>query len=383
MDGWPDAGESYRVTSVRPNPTVRELRLAGTATQPSIMTATPDDLPAVITDTARQWTEGLSTDYEKVQAIVTNLHDGFVYSTDVDYGDDPNALETMLTENKTGFCQQFASLMAMMLRALDIPARVALGFTNGTETTTQDGRDAWVVRLRDYHAWVEVPFQGQGWLPFDPTPTFAGDPSAPYVRQALVPERKCPQNRPQCGPRDPGDQSDGIGGGEHNVKGGLNEEEGPVAGDLTLGRAPDDEALPYGRIGLLVLGIALAVAIAIPLAREARRRRRLRSAREPRALILTTYDVFAERAAELGWARVPGETPREYGERLEAADGLDDGVRTSLDRMTATVVRAAYAPTVPDPTASEVTTADASAVLTALRHKTSWRQRLVGLYRTD
>jgi hypothetical protein len=327
----------------------------------------------------------MSTDYEKVQAIVANLHNGeFDYSTDVDYGDDPNSLETMLTETKTGFCQQFASLMAMMLRAIDIPARVALGFTNGTKTMTSDGRDAWVVRMRDYHAWVEVPFQGYGWLPFDPTPTFAGDPSAPYVREALDgPEKTCPQNRPQCGPRGSGD---GIekGGGEHNIKNPQgNEEGGPVAGDLSRGPVPVDEALPYGRLGLLLLGIALAFAVAIPLVREARRRRRLRAAHEPRELILTTYDVFAERAAELGWGRAPGETPREYRERLEAANGLDDGVRSSLDRMTATVVRAAYAPTVPDTTASEVTTADASAVLTALRHKTSWRQRLVGLYRRD
>ena len=129
--------------------------------------------------------------------------------------------------------------------------------------------------------------------------------------------------------------------------------------------------------------MGLIVATAIPVLREARRRRRLRAAREPRQLILTTYDVFGERAAELGWPRGPGETPREYRTRLGTMEGLDDDARTSLDRMTTAVVEAAYAPGSPATTASMETTADASTVLSALRHSTSWRERFVGLYRRD
>ena len=63
--------------------------------------------------------------------------------------------------------------MALMLRLLGIPARVAVGFTSGT----RDG-DTWVVTDHDAHAWVEVWFAGQGWVPFDPTPgrgTLGGD----------------------------------------------------------------------------------------------------------------------------------------------------------------------------------------------------------------
>jgi transglutaminase-like putative cysteine protease len=384
MDGWPDAGESYTVTSVRLNPTIRDLKLVGTSAEPSAMTAIPDDLPAVIEETAKQWTDGLSSDYEKIQAIVANLHQ-FAYSTDVDYGDygdDPSSLETMLTTTKTGFCQQFASLLAMMLRSIHIPARVGLGFATGTPTTTPDSHDAWVVRMRDYHSWVEVPFQGYGWLPFDATPTFAGDPSAPYVRDP-GPEKTCPQNRPRCDAGGPRNQ-DGIGGGEHNVKGGtLNEEHRNFVGDLSLGPVPNDEPFPYGRMALLLVVMGLIGAIAIPVLRAARRRRRLRAAREPRQLILATYDVFGERAAELGWPRGPGETPREYRTRLGAVEGLDDDARTSLERMTAAVVEAAYAAGSPDTTASKETTADASTVLSALRHSASWRERLVGLYRRD
>ena len=55
--------------------------------------------------------------------------------------------------------------MALMLRYLGIPARVAVGFTSGK---WKDG--GWTVTDRDAHAWVEAWFAGYGWLAFDPTP---------------------------------------------------------------------------------------------------------------------------------------------------------------------------------------------------------------------
>ena len=55
--------------------------------------------------------------------------------------------------------------MALMLRYLGIPSRVAVGFTSGT---WKDGH--WTVTDHDAHAWVEAWFAGHGWLAFDPTP---------------------------------------------------------------------------------------------------------------------------------------------------------------------------------------------------------------------
>ncbi len=66
-----------------------------------------------------------------------------------------------------GYCQHFAGAMALMLRYLGIPARVAVGFTSGSYD--KSSRE-WVVTDHDAHAWVEVWFRGYGWLPFDPTP---------------------------------------------------------------------------------------------------------------------------------------------------------------------------------------------------------------------
>jgi len=81
-------------------------------------------------------------------------------------------LVDFVTHTKAGYCQHFAGAMALMLRYLGIPARVAAGFTEGR----REG-DSWKVTDHDAHTWVEVWFEGWGWLPFDPTPgrgTLAG-----------------------------------------------------------------------------------------------------------------------------------------------------------------------------------------------------------------
>jgi transglutaminase-like putative cysteine protease len=77
-----------------------------------------------------------------------------------------------VNSTKAGYCQHYAGAMTVMLRMLGIPARVAVGFTSGR---LEDGK--WVVTDHEAHAWVEVWFAGQGWVPFDPTPgrgTFGG-----------------------------------------------------------------------------------------------------------------------------------------------------------------------------------------------------------------
>jgi hypothetical protein len=127
--------------------------------------------------------------------------------------------------------------------------------------------------------------------------------------------------------------------------------------------------------------VALGAAIGIPLLQRARRRRRLHAARDPRTLILATYDVFGERAGELGWGRSPGETPEEFRRRLSSAAVLADTDDPRLARLTSTVVRAAYAPTQPDERAASEAADDADAVLHELREAAPLRQRLLGLYR--
>ena len=77
-----------------------------------------------------------------------------------------------LFTRRRGYCEYFASSMAVMLRSIGIPARLATGFQSGIYNTLTG---FWVVRASDAHAWVEAWMPGRGWTTFDPTPA---DPNA-------------------------------------------------------------------------------------------------------------------------------------------------------------------------------------------------------------
>lgn len=73
-------------------------------------------------------------------------------------------------DRKTGFCEHYASAFVVLMRALDIPARVVTGYQGGSPNPI-DG--LWTVRQRDAHAWAEVWVAGQGWQRVDPTSAVA------------------------------------------------------------------------------------------------------------------------------------------------------------------------------------------------------------------
>lgn len=129
-------------------------------------------LDASVIQTARQVTEAQTGAFDKARALekwFTDPANGFVYSLEVPVGNSGDALVDFL-ENKQGFCEQYASAMAIMLRSLNIPTRVVVGFTQGKRQA--DG--AYLVTSHDAHAWVEVKFETNGWIRFDPTPPVGG-----------------------------------------------------------------------------------------------------------------------------------------------------------------------------------------------------------------
>ncbi len=127
---------------------------------------------------ARRLARHAATPYAFVVAVKDFLGHGFVYSQTPPVRSYP--LESFLFTDKRGYCQQFAGAMALLLRMGGLPARVAVGFTDGREDPAT-GR--WLVTDLDAHAWVEAWFPRYGWVRFDPTP--GADPalldSAPII----------------------------------------------------------------------------------------------------------------------------------------------------------------------------------------------------------
>ena len=126
----------------------------------------PDDFPSWIGDLAREQTAGAATDFDAAIALQNWFQSEFKYSLEVQAGHGTSYIESFLIE-RVGYCEQFAATYAAMARTLDIPSRVAVGFTPGLQ-----GLDGWYGVLgKNSHAWPELWFgQAIGWVPFEPTP---------------------------------------------------------------------------------------------------------------------------------------------------------------------------------------------------------------------
>ena len=127
----------------------------------------PPDFSQAVKDLAQDLAQGHDNTYDIAMSIQDYLH-ALPYSTDIvppPIGVD--GVEWFITTQRVGFCNYFASAMITMLRSLDIPARMVVGFAPGE---WDDQRNTWIVRAKNYHAWPEVYFPDYGWVEFEPTP---------------------------------------------------------------------------------------------------------------------------------------------------------------------------------------------------------------------
>lgn len=128
------------------------------------------NLAASIVNEARKSDKPL-TPYEKVSAIYEYLTDSseFHYSRDKQQIDsNKEQTEAFVLGSQEGYCRQFASAMAVLCRLNGVPTRVVTGFAPGSYSLVDN---AYIYKASDAHAWVEVYFDGYGWIPFDPSPT--------------------------------------------------------------------------------------------------------------------------------------------------------------------------------------------------------------------
>lgn len=78
--------------------------------------------------------------------------------------------DRFLFDTRQGFCEDYASAFAVLMRAANIPARVVVGYMGGRWNAALH---YFTVRDADAHAWVEVWLHGRGWTRVDPTAAVA------------------------------------------------------------------------------------------------------------------------------------------------------------------------------------------------------------------
>lgn len=145
----------------------------------------PDSTPARVRKLARDLTRGQRSFFAKAVAISSYLQQNYRYNLDVPrYPQDADTADHFLFVAKEGYCEQFATAMALLCRCEGIPTRYCTGYLPGRYNPFTGFRE---VYGDDAHAWVEVYLPGFGWMTFDPTP---GSSSTPEIQPEQAPEQR-------------------------------------------------------------------------------------------------------------------------------------------------------------------------------------------------
>ncbi|MFC7479599.1 transglutaminase domain-containing protein [Luedemannella flava] len=290
---------------------------------------------------------------------------GFTYSLNAPKGDSGNAIVDFL-EGKQGFCVQYAAALAWLVRAAGHPARVAFGFTRGSNPVNGQS----TLTNFNLHAWTEVYFPNIGWVPFDATPTVGvrGSVTNTWAPDLASPIRPGATEGPDTGPRATATASPGP----TDPNAGNPEGSGGAGGG--------DAGLPLWA-WLTIVGVVLVIAVlaAPAIGREALRRRRRARHQQVIALEVATdaggagvSDTLsatdaegvaqARRDAHEAWAELldtmtdfavpvdPTETPRATAGRLVDLTGTGTDGERAVGKLARSEEFARYArrPLVPD-----------------------------------
>lgn len=332
--------KSYRVISRDVRPTAQQLREAPHVAGPSSLdryVQTPLNLPPVVAQTAKAVTSSAATDYDKALALQTWLRDPaqFTYSTQVsrEVGDVGGSagLAAFLRARK-GYCVHFASAMAVMARLLEIPARVAVGFTPG-----ERGKDgSYTVGLHDAHSWPELYFEGTGWVAFEPTPADrTGQPPA-WAQPADT------SVDPSAGPSSTASPTSSATSVIPPSR----------TGDDRDARAvPDgDEDKPFWqrlRLPMIptLLLLGFLVLLMLPsLTRKAVRRRRWRRAVSPEAIVGAAWAELHDTLVDFGFTWHESDSARRGAERVAQELNFPPRPTAAIERLAGATERLHYAP---------------------------------------
>ena len=271
-------------------------------------------------------------------------------------------LAAFVTQTRRGYCQHFAGAMALMLRYLGIPARVAAGFTSGDYDR---GKHEWTVTDHNAHTWVEAWFPRYGWLPFDPTPG-RGSLTGTYTTAS-----------PHF------DLSDGLFAVAQHLKrpgafnlrtlggGGETKHGNSVPLAKAHARSGSSGAGIWALIRLVVL-VAAALAGLVVLTKIVVRKGRYLT-RDPRRVAQACVRELSDFAADQGAKAPPSATLRELAQLIE------DELGVSASAFAAAAAEARFGPLAPARTAARRARSELRSLRRELRTALSSTDRAIGL----
>lgn len=257
-------------------------------------------IPEKIADLASKATADAETPIARARALESWLHtDGFFSHGLADDAFSPSGhgssrISALFAgDEMIGDDEQYAVAMALMATQLGMPARVVMGWhVNDDEAPTS----VFTATGDNLHAWVEIAFEGVGWVPFDPTPSEDNEPNDQTTKPQANPKPQVLQPPPPA--QEPADLPPAIAEDR--------DQEDDQASDLDwLG-----PVLFYGGIGLGVLALLAAPFIVMGVIKGIRRARR-RGAERAADRISGGWDELVDSAVDLRAPVVPGATRAE------------------------------------------------------------------------
>ena len=214
-----------------------------------------------------------------------------------------DSVDEFLFDTRRGFCEHYAAAYVVLMRAMNVPARIVTGYQGGELNPVDQFME---VRQRDAHAWAEIWNAATGWVRVDPTAAVAPNRIEQGFAQALPPasiaERLITNSNVLRYARF---NWDAITNSWNQWVLSFNEErQQSLFGNLGLPNV-DWQKLTIALIGGFALVLAAIGLTMLP------RRTRL----DP---VQSLYARFGERLARVGLERAPSEAPRPWLERIGA-----------------------------------------------------------------
>ncbi len=288
-------------------------------------------------DLANLKNAGTAEAYVQRDLLVRNVIDYIIYEQGCEYTITPDltnvdealdGVENFLFNTKQGYCVQFASSAALILRQLGIPTRYVEGYIASNLTRKSFGSDmSYGGYVKDYeaHAWIEVYFDGVGWVQYETTPEYYSGMYGVKSNDSVIPS----EPKPPVETQKPDDPKDPVGPEETDT------EEETTEGD-TLDIEDNSGVMRATLIGLAIMvGIALVAAIIGSIISGARRAEERRQSvvsqvlddgfgnqvndRDRQEMAFSMSDSVSVLLKLYDLAPKPGEFREEYADRLTAA----------------------------------------------------------------
>lgn len=298
----------YVVDSAVPQPTAEQLDALRSLQEITLRDAerylSLPEISATLQQVSDQIVGDATSAYRKAVRIQRHLR-SFTYDLEVARTHDIRSLEAFLTEVRRGYCEQFATAMAVLARIEGIPSRVVIGFGPGVIRTTVGTGAEYQVTTLDAHAWPELWLEGAGWVAFEPTPRSGFGIVPDYTLGATGPGGgpiDVPTEQPTSEPSErPSDE--------------------PSVTPTVEPTTPGGEGAANPLVGTMLRVLAGTAALAVLVAAVLFGWRRL--LRAPSGGLPAGYRVFLAACERVGLGRRRSETVREHALRVAKLPGID------------------------------------------------------------